>query len=74
MVPEEQDVHADHDGYQRDQVKHGLSSHHSFLLGALFFDRIVGGLPADLASNGRTAPILDMVGPQVGLKLDGPTA
>jgi hypothetical protein len=36
LVPEEQDVHADHDGYQRDHVKHDgcLSSHRSFLLGA----------------------------------------
>src|SRR5262249_57428524 len=35
-VPEEQDVHADHDGYQREQVKHDrcLSSHPSFLLRA----------------------------------------
>src|SRR6516165_12178171 len=32
-VPEEQDVHADHDGYQRERVKHDgcLSSHPSFL-------------------------------------------
>src|SRR6516225_10910741 len=35
-VPEEQDVHADHNGYQREHVKyHGrLSSHPSFLLRA----------------------------------------
>jgi hypothetical protein len=35
-VPEEQDVHADHDGYQREHVKHDgcLSSHPSFLLRA----------------------------------------
>src|SRR5262249_4787359 len=35
-VPEEQDVHADHDGYQREYVKHDgcLSSHPSFLLAA----------------------------------------
>src|SRR5262245_50276524 len=32
-VPEEQDVHADHDGYQREHVNHDgrLSSHPSFL-------------------------------------------
>jgi len=35
-VPEEQDVHADHDGHQREHVKHDgcLSSHPSFLLRA----------------------------------------
>jgi hypothetical protein len=35
-VPEEQDIHADHDGYQRDHVKHEgrLSYHPSFLLPA----------------------------------------
>src|SRR6516165_12545464 len=35
-VPQEQDVHADHDGYQREHVKHDgcLSSHPSFLLRA----------------------------------------
>ena len=34
LVPEEQDVHADHDGYQREHVKHYgcLSSHRSCLL------------------------------------------
>ena len=34
LVPEEQDVHADHDGYQCEHVKHDgcLSSHRSFLL------------------------------------------
>ena len=34
LVPEEKDVHADHDGYQREHVKHDgcLSSHRSFLL------------------------------------------
>jgi hypothetical protein len=33
-VPEEQDVYADHNDYQRDHVKHGgcLSSHRAFLL------------------------------------------
>src|SRR5215468_10823006 len=38
-VPEEQDVHADHDGYQREHVKHDgcLSSHPSFLLRAAEF-------------------------------------
>jgi hypothetical protein len=37
-VPEEQDVHADHDGYQRDHVKHDscLSSHRGFPLYAVF--------------------------------------
>ena len=36
MVPEEQDVHAGHDGYQRKHVKHDgcLSSHRFVLLGA----------------------------------------
>jgi len=35
-VPEEQDVHADHDGYQHKRVKHDgcLSCHASFLLRA----------------------------------------
>jgi hypothetical protein len=35
-VPEEQDIHADHDGYQREHVKHDgcLSSHTSFLVRA----------------------------------------
>ena len=34
LVPEEQDVHADHDGYHREHVKHDgrLSSHRLFLL------------------------------------------
>jgi len=34
MVLEEQDVHADHDGYQREHVKHDacLSSHRFVLL------------------------------------------
>jgi hypothetical protein len=33
-MPEEQDVHADHDGYQREHVNHGacLPSHRSTLL------------------------------------------
>ena len=33
LVPEEQDVHADHDGYHRKHVKHNgrLSSHRLFL-------------------------------------------
>jgi hypothetical protein len=33
-MPEEQDVHADHDGYQREHVKHDacLPSHRSTLL------------------------------------------
>src|SRR5215475_15372516 len=35
MVPEEQDVHADHDRYQREHIKHDgrLSSHRFVLLG-----------------------------------------
>ena len=35
-VPEEQDVHADHDGYQREHVKRDgcLPSHRFVLLGA----------------------------------------
>src|SRR5208282_2042109 len=33
VVPEEQDVHADHDGYQREHVKHdGRLSSHRFVL------------------------------------------
>ena len=34
LVPEEQDVYADHNDYQRHHIKHGgcLSSHRSFLL------------------------------------------
>jgi hypothetical protein len=32
-VPEEQDVHADHDGYQREHVRHhGCPSSHCFVL------------------------------------------
>jgi hypothetical protein len=33
-MPEEQDVHADHDGYQREHIKHDacLPSHRSILL------------------------------------------
>jgi len=33
-IPEEQDVHADNDGYQRERVKHDgcLSSHPAFLV------------------------------------------
>jgi hypothetical protein len=32
-VPEEQDIHADHDGYQREHVKHdGCRSSHRFVL------------------------------------------
>jgi hypothetical protein len=36
VVPEEQEVYADHDGYQHEHVKHGgcLSSHRFLLLGA----------------------------------------
>jgi len=36
LVPEEQDVHADHDAYQREHVKHdgNLSAHLAFLLRA----------------------------------------
>jgi len=36
LVPEEQDVHADHDGYQYEHVKHDgcRSSHRFVLLGA----------------------------------------
>src|SRR5215467_16037906 len=36
VVPEEQDVHADHDRYQREHIKHDgcLSSHRFVLLGA----------------------------------------
>lgn len=35
-IPEEQDVHADHNGYQREHVKHDdcLSFHRSFLIRA----------------------------------------
>jgi hypothetical protein len=38
-MPEEQDIHADHDGYKREHVKHDacLPSHRSILL---FEDRI----------------------------------
>src|SRR5215472_4716839 len=44
-VPEEQDVHADHDGYQHECVKHDgcLSSHASFLLRAAEWSQ--GGRP-----------------------------
>ena len=32
VVPEEQDVHADHDGYQREHVKHDGGRFHRFVL------------------------------------------
>ena len=32
LVPEEQDVHADHNGYQREHVKHDCLSSHRFVL------------------------------------------
>jgi hypothetical protein len=33
VMPEEQDIHADHDGYQREHVKHdGCRSSHRFVL------------------------------------------
>ena len=46
-MPEEQDVHADHDGYQREHVKHDgcLSSHRSFLLCATEWSK--GGASRD---------------------------
>src|SRR5215475_13595444 len=45
-VPEEQDVHADHDGYQRDHVKPNgyLSSHPSFLVRAAEWSQAARGL------------------------------
>ena len=52
VVPEEQDVHADHDGYQRQHVKHdgSLSSHGFVLLGATEWSKNDAGLglPADV--------------------------
>src|SRR5260370_41119689 len=46
-VPEEQDVHADHDGYQREHVKCDgcLSSHPSFLLRAAHRHHPSAGTP-----------------------------
>ena len=51
MVPEEQDVHADHDGYQREHVKHDgcLSSHRSFLLCATEWSKSGAGFGETLA-------------------------
>jgi hypothetical protein len=51
LVPEEQDVHADHDGYQREHVKHDgcLSSHRSFLLCATEWSKSGAGFSETLA-------------------------
>jgi len=51
LVPEEQDVHADHDGYHREHVKHdgGLSSHRSFLLCATGWSKSGPGFGETLA-------------------------
>src|ERR1035437_10604245 len=50
-MPEEQDVHADHDGYQREHVKHDgcLSSHRSFLLCATELSKSGAGFSETLA-------------------------
>ena len=54
LVPEEQDVHADHDGYQREHVKHDgcLSSHRSFLLCATEWSKSGAGFSETLALAG----------------------
>src|SRR6266446_3454846 len=51
VVPEEQDVHADHDGYQREHVKHDgcLSSHRFLLLGATERSKSSAGFSETLA-------------------------
>src|SRR6266487_3703643 len=51
LVPEEQDVHADHDGYQREHVKHDgcLSSHCFFLLCATEWSKSGAGFSETLA-------------------------
>ena len=51
MVPEEQDVHADHDGYQGEHVKHDgcLSSHRFLLLCATERSKSGAGLSEALA-------------------------
>jgi hypothetical protein len=42
LVPEEQDVHADHDAYHREHVKHHdcLSSHRFVLLRATLWSKV----------------------------------
>jgi hypothetical protein len=41
VVPEEQDVHADHDGYHREHVKHDdCSASHRFILVCTMLDRL----------------------------------
>jgi len=54
MVPEEQDVHADHDGYQREHVKHDgcLSSHRFVLLCATAWSK--NALPAWVGGSRRS--------------------
>ena len=49
VVPEEQDVRADHDGYQRDHVKHDdcASSHYFVLLCATEWSKSGAGCAAD---------------------------
>jgi hypothetical protein len=51
LVPEEQDIHADHDGYQRERVQHdgGLSSHRFCLLFATERSKSGAGLSETLA-------------------------
>src|SRR5215813_10924913 len=64
VVPEEQDVHADHDGYQREHVKRDccLSSHRFVLLCATEWSKSGAGFPAFIRL-GHTAPgLLILVG------------
>src|SRR5450755_262254 len=51
LVPEEQDVHADHDGNQREHVKHDgcLSSHRSCVLCATEWSKSGAGFSETLA-------------------------
>ena len=53
VVPEEQEVHTDHDGYQGDHVKRDdrLSSHRFVLLGAT--DRSKSGAGCRLSGSNR---------------------
>jgi len=59
LVPEEQDVHADHDGYQREHVKHDgcLSSYHFFLLCATEWAKSGAGFSETLALTVTETPV-----------------
>jgi len=54
VVPEEQDVHADHDGYQREHVKHdGYLSHRFVLLSATKWSKSGTGCAEDTSLPGE---------------------